>query len=291
MDGNKELIGFLQRAVGYSLTGDTSEQVLFILYGTGNNGKTTFLTTIGSLLGDYALQTPTETLLIKRNTTIPNDIARLKGARLVTAIEAEEGRRLAEALVKQMTGGDRLAARFLHAEWFEFTPAHKIFLGTNHKPVIRGTDLAIWRRIRLVPFSVVIPEEKRDKHFAQKLLPELPGILNWALQGCLTWQREGLKTPREVQEATSAYKAEMDQLAGFLDDCCITRKGQRVRGNELYKAYREWCERNTERAISGTRFGRRLVERGINKTKDTYVYYLDITLRDAEEPYQEEIKF
>ena len=278
MDGNEALIGFLQRAVGYALTGDTSEQCLFILYGTGANGKTTFLQTISAMMGDYAQQTPTETLLIKRGDNIPNDVARLRGSRLVTAVEAEEGRRLAESLVKQMTGGDKLAARFLHAEWFEFRPTFKVFLGTNHKPTIRGTDHAIWRRIRLIPFTVTIPEAEQDKELAVKLRTELPGILAWAVRGCLAWQRDGLGMPEEVQRATEDYRSEMDVLGSFLEDCCIITDGAMTQASVLYQAYRDWCEENGERPVTGTRFGRRMTERGFDKVRDTYVYYLGLGL-------------
>jgi putative DNA primase/helicase len=147
MDGNEQLISFLQRAIGYALTGETSEQCLFIFHGSGANGKSTFLQAISSILGDYAMSTPTETLLVKRRGAIPNDVARLKGARFVIACEADAENRLAESLIKQMTGGDTISARFLHQEWFDFDPTHKVFFGTNHKPVIRGTDYAIWRRV------------------------------------------------------------------------------------------------------------------------------------------------
>ncbi len=180
--GNSELIAFLQRAVGYSLTGSTSEQALLILHGLGANGKSTLLNAVRQALGEYARTTRTETLLIQRQDSIPNDIAALKGTRMVTAQETEAGRRLAESLVKQLTGGDSIAARFLHQEWFEFTPIFKLWLATNHKPRITGTDHAICRRIRLVPFGVKIPDAEQDP-----ALP--PGILAWSVKGCLAWQR------------------------------------------------------------------------------------------------------
>jgi putative DNA primase/helicase len=280
--GSDDLARFLQCAVGYSLTADVSEQCLMILYGTGANGKTTFLQAISAMMGDYALQTPVETLLVKHGSAIPNDVARLRGARLVTAAEAEEGKRLAESLVKQVTGGDKVAARFLHGEFFEFTPSFKIWLGTNHKPIIKGTDHAIWRRIRLVPFTVTIPEEEQDRELGERLLAELPGILAWAVRGCLSWQKEGLGVPAEVGRATQAYRDELDALGGFLQDCCIVQENARARAGELYKAYRSWCEENGEKPLSQTRFGLRMVERGLDKVKDTYVYYLGIGLLDDE---------
>lgn len=262
MAGNRDLIDFLRQAVGYSLTGDTREQCLFFLYGTGANGKSTFLEALTDMLDEYAHKTPTETLLISRAGGVPNDVARLKGARLVTAVEAEENQRLAESLVKQMTGGDTIAARFLHREWFEFVPGFKLWLATNHKPQIRGTDNAIWRRIRLVPFTVTIPDDEQDKTLGQKLATELPGILAWAVRGCLEWQRDGLRTPRDVRRATADYQAEMDVLAGFVEDCCLVKLTAKATAKALYEAYCEWCDVNGEKPVAKRTFGLRLRERG-----------------------------
>lgn len=262
MDGNENLIAFLERAIGYSLTGDTSEQCLFILYGTGANGKSTFLQAVSSMLGDYAKQTPTETLLVKQRGAIPNDVARLKGARLVTASEAEADQRLAESLIKQMTGSDTVSARFLHQEWFDFQPTHKIFLGTNHKPVIKGTDHAIWRRIRLVPFEVTIPEPERDLKLLDKLKEELPGILAWAVRGCLEWAQNGLGEPDEVKNATRDYRNEMDVLAQFFTDCCVENPSATATSKKLYEAYETWCNENGETALKKRAFGMTIRERG-----------------------------
>jgi len=279
MAGNEDLIGFLQRAVGYSLTGDTREQVFFICYGTGANGKSTFLEALSAALGDYAQKTPTETLLTKRGGGIPNDVARLRGARMVTAVEAEEGRHMAESLVKQMTGGDTVAARFLHQEFFEFVPAFKLWLATNHKPVIRGTDYAIWRRIRLIPFTVTIPEEDQDHGLGEKLKAELPGILAWAVRGCTEWQKNGLGTPSEVSQATDAYRAEMDVLGSWLDSCCTLGPTASGRAGELYNSYKEWCAVSGERATGSKTFWQALEERGFDKARDTKgVFYIGIGL-------------
>ncbi len=261
MGGDQELIKFLQKAVGYALTGDTREQVFFIFYGTGANGKTTFLVTIQSLLGDYARQTPTDTLLTKRGNTIPNDVARLKGARFVNAAEAESGKQLAEGLVKQLTGGDKMSARFLYAEYFDFDPTFKIFLAVNHKPTIRGSDHAIWRRIRLVPFNVTIPPEEQDKTLVEKLKSELPGILRWAVEGCRRWKKEGLGIPDSVKAATGEYRKEMDIIGDFIAECCEEAPDAKTPFKDLYERYWSRCLQIQEEPIDTKEFARCLTER------------------------------
>lgn len=292
MAGNVDLIYFLQRSVGYTLTGNTSEQCLFFLHGCGANGKSTLINTIGKLMGDYGLQTPTETLMVKKGDGVNNDIARLKGARFVSAVETEEGRRLAEVLVKQLTGGDIITARFLHAEFFEFRPTFKLWLAANHKPVIRGTDNAIWRRIRLIPFNVTIPEAERDKELPEKLKTELPGILAWAVEGCVAWQVEGLDPPDEVRLATQGYREEMDVLAGFLAECCVVAEYRKAAASDLYAAYVKWCEANGERIQSQRAFGMRLTERGFVRLRGTagrHVWEgLGLVDHDREEPVRKE---
>jgi putative DNA primase/helicase len=201
MDYKTDIIKFVQIAAGWALSGDISEQTMFILFGTGANGKSTFLNTIMYLLGDYATATPTETFM-KKTGEYTNDIARLRGTRFVTTTEAEQGRRLSEPLIKKITGNDQMTARFLYGEFFNFTPAFKIWMATNHKPVIKGTDYGIWRRIKLIPFTTRIPEEKQDKHLELKLREETSGILNWLLEGIALWKREGLKAPKAVLLAT-----------------------------------------------------------------------------------------
>lgn len=270
-DGNvkHELIEFLQKVVGYSLTGDTSEQKLFMLYGGGRNGKSTFMNSIKIIFGEYGNQTNAETFTVKKNDRINNDIAALKGARLVVATESEEGARLAESLIKQLTGGEPISARFLHQEFFEFLPQFKIFFITNHIPVIRGSDEAIWRRISLVPFWVYIPDEKLDKDLPNKLKAELPGILRWAIEGCLKWIKEGLGNPKEVQDATAGYRDEMDTLGSFLDEYCIVNENAKCPAPSLYQKYTEWTEVNGEFLTTRTKFYRRIEERGIRKQKST----------------------
>lgn len=268
-NGNTELIAFKQRVFGYGLTADTSEQVFFIHYGTGANGKSTELNTIRDALGpDYAQHTPTETLMAKKYVGgVPNDLARLKGARFVTAIESEAGRLLAEALVKQMTGNDPIPARFMRAEWFEFIPTHKIHLAVNHKPEIRGTDYAMWRRIRLIPYTVTIPANERDPHLSDKLKGEAAGILAWAVRGCLAWQREGLHVPEAVQKATDDYQGEMDILLDFIADRCTLDARAETTSAALYEAYTEWCTLSGEKALSKKMLGLRLQERGLRSVR------------------------
>jgi P4 family phage/plasmid primase-like protien len=266
---SEELRGFVQRAAGYSATGDTSEQCMFIHHGPGANGKSTFQETVAAALGDYAMRTPTETLLVKRSSGVPSDVARLKGARFVTASETEEGRRLAESLVKDLTGQDTISARFMWAEWFDFKPTHALHLSTNHKPEIRGTDPAIWRRIRLIPWTVTIPPAEQDRKLTEKLREELPGVLAWMVRGCLEWQRGGLRAPEEVRQATKAYRAEMDVLAAFLADCCLRDENEEAFAGELWGAWKRWCEETGEQAGSQKRFGGRLAERGFLNHRDS----------------------
>ena len=258
----EDLRTFVQRAAGYSATGDISEQCMFINHGTGANGKSTFQETISAALGDYAMRTPTEMLLAKRSDGVPNDVARLKGSRFVSASETEEGRRLAESRIKDLTGQDTITARFMRAEWFDFEPVHKLWLSTNHKPEIRGTDAAIWRRIRLMPWTVSIPPAEQDKKLPKKLRAELPGVLAWIVRGCLEWRHKGLQAPEEVRRATVEYRAEMDVVGAFLAECCVLGSDQDVSAADLYKAYGEWCKDTGEAQVKQRRFGGQLTERG-----------------------------
>jgi putative DNA primase/helicase len=268
--GDAALVRFVQKAIGYALTGSTDEQCLFILHGSGANGKSTFLNTISALIGDYARQTPTETPLVKRGEGISNDVARLHGARFVSAMEVEQGRRLAEAQVKQLTGGDLLAARYLYQEFFEFRPQFKLFMGVNHTPVIQGTDHGIWRRLHVVRFAVTIPEAEQDKALMQKLQAELPGILRWAVEGCLTWQAEGLQRPRAVAEATEEYRAEMDVLVRFLLECCDVGPEAQVAIGLLYARYVSWCALMDEAPVKGRDFTAALRVRGFQQGRSKH---------------------
>ena len=280
MDFKPDLINFLQTAAGWALTGNIEEQTMFIFYGSGANGKTTFLNTILHLLGDYAIATPTETFMKKSGDQSTNDIARLRGTRFVTTTEAEQGRRLSEPLIKKITGNDQVTARFLYGEYFNFTPTFKIFMATNHKPVIKGTDHGIWRRIKLVPFTTRIPEEKQDKNLEEKLKAEASGILNWLLEGTARWRREGLKAPPAILNATDEYRGEMDVIGNFLKERCIQKKEVSIRIREFYKAYADWCDDNKEHAVSERFFTMRLKEMGFEQNRTAEArYWVGLGLR------------
>jgi P4 family phage/plasmid primase-like protien len=269
LDGNGDLVRFLQRAVGYSLTGSTAEQVLFLLHGVGANGKSTFIETVRGLLGDYSTQADFTTFLRQQNEGVRNDVARLVGARFVSAVEAEGGRPLAEAMVKQLTGGDMITARFLFREFFEFKPVFKLWLAANSRPTVRGTDNGIWRRIRLIPFTVTIPQEERDPALGQKLAKELPGILAWAVRGCREWQEHGLGLPGDVKAALEDYRDSMDILGGFLAERCVVHDDAKVTSKDLYSSYTDWCEASGERAVTRRKMGLRLTERGFQRKRGT----------------------
>jgi putative DNA primase/helicase len=275
MDGNDQLIEFLQRAVGYSMTGLTSEHVLFFLHGTGANGKSTFLNTLMALYGDYAKPTDPDLLLAKQGEAHPTGVAGLMGARMAITNEVEDGRRLAENLVKQLTGGDRLTARFMRQDFFSFDPTHKLWMAGNHKPIIRGQDEGIWRRIRLVPFAVTIPPEERDKHLDEKLRRELPGILRWAVEGAKKWREGGLTYPDEVKAAVDQYRNEQDALSGFLDEECVISATVRAAKPQLYRCYVEWCEENGQRPYSQRRLTQAIEQRfNVYEQKSGSVRYL-----------------
>jgi putative DNA primase/helicase len=259
---DESLRRFVQRAFGYSMTGLTREHVIFILYGIGANGKTTLLEAVMDALGDYADTAAPDLLLQSRNDRHPTEIADLRGVRLVTATETGDGRRLAEATVKALTGSDRLKARYMRGDFFSFNPTHTIFLGTNYRPDIRGDDNGIWRRVRLLPFDVSIPDDQQDKELPEKLRREASGILAWLVQGCLAWQREGLGMPEPVLKATEAYRQDSDVLAVFLAEYCDEDPAFETTSADLYTAYREWCETNGEHPMKPKALALRLKARG-----------------------------
>ena len=277
--GDKDLIRYIQKAVGYSLTGSTAEQCAFFLYGTGRNGKSTFIDVIRDVFGDYAANIQPETIMVKssQSNAINSDIARLKGARLVTSVEPNEGVRLNEGLLKQLTGDDTVTARKLYSEEFEFKPEFKLWMATNHKPIIRGTDTGIWRRIHMIPFNVQIPEDKVDKNLTHKLKAEMAGIFKWCIDGCLMWQREGLQMPAAVLKSVREYRREMDVISAFIEDKC-TFEGT-VQASMLYAAYVSWADSNNEYCMSNTKFSTELAKRFEKIKGRNYNYFTGISIR------------
>ena len=285
--GDPYMLDYIQKCVGYSLTGSTSEQCAFFLFGTGRNGKSTFLEIVRGILGDYATNIQPQTIMVnpKSGNAPSSDIARLKGARLVTSVEPNEGMRLDEGLLKQLTGDDVVTARKMFSEEFEFKPEFKLWMATNHKPLIRGTDTGIWRRIHLIPFEVQIPLDRVDKKLKYKLVKESEGILKWAVQGCIRWQNEGLSMPQKVMDAVREYQHEMDVISTFMDACCVA-EGE-VKASRLYAVYAKWAEEHNEYVMSSTKFGTELTKRdgiGKKKTRDGW-YYTGVSIDNT--GYQE----
>lgn len=263
--GDSDLIRFIQRAVGYTLTGEMTEQCLFVCQGTGANGKSVFLSTLQKILGEYSTNTPFDTLLDhgKMVGGIPNDVAALNGARLVTASEANSGVVFNEGRIKALTGGDQVTARFLNQEFFMFKPTAKIWLATNHKPVIQGTDEAIWRRIRLIPFETHFSGEDVDRDLTAKLAKEAPGILAWAVRGCLDWQQHGLPIPQSILQASREYRHESDWLSAFLQECTVQGGNGTSPVALIYEVYRTWSIGRGDQPVTMKRLSKELKERGI----------------------------
>lgn len=260
MQGDEELVAFLRRAVGYSLTGLVDEQCLFFCHGQGANGKSTLLGVLERLMGDYAIAAEPDLLIASNHERHPTGIADLLGRRLAIVQEVEEGRRLAEATVKQLTGGDMIRARRMRQDFFEFAPTHKLWMAANHRPNVRGTDHAIWRRIHLIPFEATVTDP--DPRLVDKLVKELPGILNWALAGLAEWRSAGLRLPDKVRSATAEYRAEEDHVGRFIAECCEVGRGFSVPVTELRQAYEHWCSETGESAWSATALGKNLTDRG-----------------------------
>jgi putative DNA primase/helicase len=260
-NGDRELEAFLQRMCGYALTGVTQEQAMFFAYGTGANGKSKFVEAISGAMGDYARVAPIETFIDSKNQNHPTDLAGLQGARLVTAIETEEGRRWSESKVKTLTGGDRIPARFMRQDFFEYTPQFKLVVAGNHKPGLRTVDEAMRRRFNLLPFSVTIPLGEREGKLGEILKTEWPGILQWAIEGCLSWQRMGLNPPPSVTSATKEYFTEEDSLARWLEERTERRVAAWESATALFHDWKAWAESNGEFAGSQKRFSLNLANR------------------------------
>jgi putative DNA primase/helicase len=282
--GDVELVAFLQRVAGYSLTGDTREHALFFLYGVGANGKTTFLKATTGALGDYCRNAPIETFTASKNERHPTDVAGLRGARLVTATETEEGRQWAESKIKALTGGDKISARFMRQDFFEYTPQFKLLICGNHKPGLRSVDEAIRRRMNLSPFTVTIPVAERDPELSAKLATESAGILQWMVEGCLAWQRHGLAPPAIVTDATAAYLETQDAMAAWIDECCVVEPRHWECSANLFASWSAWATKSGEFVGSLKRFVERLENRpGIEPKRPQNVRgFLGLRLRNID---------
>lgn len=264
------LQGFIQRMAGYALSGDTSAHALFFGYGTGANGKSVLIDTLAGIMGDYHKTAPIETFTASSSERHPTDLAGLRGARLVTAVETEEGRRWAESRIKSLTGGDTISARFMRQDFFEFQPQFKLLIAGNHKPGLRSVDEAIRRRFNLIPFTVTIPPNERDERLKEKLRDEWSGILRWMIDGCLGWQAEGLNAPDAVRNATAAYLEAEDALATWIDECCNRTPRAWTSTTDLYRSWNAWADRSGEYAGSTKRFVQNLETRGFSALRKTY---------------------
>lgn len=282
--GDKSLQLYLQRMIGYCMTAYTKEQCMFFLYGNGSNGKSVFVDTIAYMLGEYTASCQPETVMMRdRNNTARGDLARLKGARMVVTSEPNDGCRLDEGIVKQMTGGteNKLTARFLYGREFEFSPEFKIVMSTNYKPVIKGTDNGIWRRVRLIPFTAEFTKENRDPQLIEKLRRELPGILNWAIAGAVGWCKEGLPPCAIIDEAGQEYRSEMDRVQQFLDDCTTRSESSSTQASTLYKCYKAWCSEQGDRfPVGSTKFFMELKRRFKSRKTEAYNEYIGIKIND-----------
>ncbi|MCE5314439.1 MAG: phage/plasmid primase, P4 family [Armatimonadota bacterium] len=265
-DNNAELVSYYQRAQGYCLTADTSEQCFFLLHGDGSNGKSTLLNVAKDILADYSRSTGVDTLMVKSGASVRDmeGVGRLMGSRFVSAIETDVSQHLAEGLVKSLTGQDVVTGAFLYGSTFEFRPTFKLWLACNHKPVISGDDWGVWRRVRLVPFNVQFDGDRRDAMLPDKLKLEYIGILNWMVQGCLAWQSAGLGTCDAVNDATADYRKSQDKMNDFLSDCCTLEPDATCTSKVLYDRYKLWCVENGLRhPWTNKVFSQKLGQRGL----------------------------
>jgi putative DNA primase/helicase len=267
--GDASQIAYLQKIFGYCLTGSTQEHALFFLYGTGANGKSVFVNTLFTIMGDYAANAPMDTFMESRGDRHPTDLAGLRGARFVGATETEQGRRWNESKIKEITGGDRVSARFMRQDFFTFFPQFKLLIAGNHKPAIRNIDEAMRRRLHLIPFTITVPPEKRDKDLQNKLLAERNAIFEWGVQGCLAWQREGLSLPDSVVSATKEYFEAEDALGRWLEERCVRVPSAKSLTTELFTDWKQWAEAAGEFVGPQRRFSDLLLTRGLEKWRNS----------------------
>jgi putative DNA primase/helicase len=268
-NNDQEIISFLQRAIGYSLTGHVSEQVAFILVGKGANGKSTLLNILQIVFGEYATTTPMQTLMDKGNPSHQtNDLAALKGRRFVVASEGERDQKLAENKIKLMTGGDTIKARFMYGDYFEYIPKFKLWMGINNLPNVTASDDAIWRRLCIIEFPVQIPKDEQDPNLLKNLRDELSGIFNWALEGYQEWSKNGLQTPEKVMRFTNSFREENDEIGQWISCCCTTsNKSASTPVKDLHASYQLWAIQSGKEPMVISSFGKELSRKGFGEKR------------------------
>lgn len=288
---DREMVEYVQRQLGYALVGKVFEHILPIWWGNGSNGKSLIVETLLHVLGDeYATKAPRDLLLARGGDHHPTELADLHGRRLVVASETDEGRKLAEGLVKEITGGDTIKARRMREDFWSFEPSHTVIMLTNHKPVVKGTDNGIWRRLRLVPFTEKFWDPAKGEHgderyraderLAEKLQAEAVGILAWLVRGCIAWQRVGMNEPVDVRNATAEYRNEQDIIGDFLEEQCLIGSAYRIKASAIYSAYATWCEERGEYPKTGRAFGQAMTERNFSRVKSGPIWYEGVALRE-----------
>ena len=282
---SEDLRNYVQDAIGYSLTGSVAEQCMFILFGTGSNGKSKFTDSIINAFGDYGKSVPSKLMSSGASDQHPTLLTELQWRRFASAQETRENGRLDEEMIKQLSGGDIISAHKMRKDYYDFAPTHKLWLSTNHKPTIRGTDHGIWRRMRMIPFTVTIPDEEKDKHLSDKLALEYDGILAWAVIGAMRWAARGLVLPSEVERATNEYRAEQDTIGQWIEDCVTPIEGMMASKKVVYDSYRQWCDDNGVYSLSQRKLTDRLTERGFSsvRTKATRMWEGISLLKSNEE--------
>lgn len=292
--GNADLKGYLKRVAGYCLTGSVSEKCFFFCYGGGDNGKTVFIEVLHALTGNYSIALSTETLIKKRygNGGIPNDVARLHGPRLATVSETQKGEEWNDALIKDLTGGDVITARFLRQEYFDFRPQCKLMIRGNSKPDVTDNSAGMWKRIQLIPFEVQIAGVKQDKELREKIVRrELSGVLQWAVEGCLEWQNKGLAPPENITSAVSKYREDMDTIGQYIEDRIeyLPKKDVSTQASVIYQDYKKWAEDSGYEVASPHKFGREMSDRGHIRVRiSSYRRYKHILLKERENEEQKE---
>ena len=284
--GDPEFEAYLQRIAGYCLTGLTTEHALFFLYGTGRNGKGVFVNTLNAILDEYAETASMETFIDSGFDRHPTEVAKLRGARFVTAQETERGRPFAEARIKSLTGGDKISARFMRQDFFTYTPQFKLMIVGNHLPLIGHVDEAMRARLHIVPFEHTIPEERRDRLLPQKMQQEWPAILRWAIDGCLAWQRSGLRPPKGIRQATDGYFSAQDDFANWLTDCCRIGKAYHTDAMTLFRSWTAWRDAHGERSETAKAFAQRLQSNGFKpkRVSSGHSGYLGVCLKHSADP-------